>query len=290
MTGILLVDKPAGWTSMDVCAKLRGVFHEKRVGHSGTLDPMATGLLVVFLGRATRAIEFAESHDKCYEATLRLGLVTDTQDTSGNLLERHPVELAPGALERVLPKFRGAIQQTPPMYSAIKIDGQKLYQVARRGGQVDRVPRPITIHALEYVGQTPEGDYMLSIRCSKGTYIRTLCHDIGQALGCGGAMSSLRRTSVGFYQLRDAYTMEEILNAAEAGRVEELSLPLDSLFSEARPLRLCSFQEGIVRNGGDYTSRLAEGDYRLYGQSGEFLAIARAFRGKMHLLKSFFAV
>ena len=201
MNGILLVDKPADWTSHDVVAKLRGVLGERRMGHSGTLDPMATGLLVVFAGRATRAVSFSENHTKCYEAHLRLGFTTDTQDTTGTVLSRSECAVSRAELEAVLPQFRGDILQVPPMYSALKVDGKKLYEIARRGGEVARQARPVTIEELTVLGEA-DGDYVLRVRCSKGTYIRTLCHDIGAALGCGGVMSALRRTEVGAYRVR----------------------------------------------------------------------------------------
>ena len=192
--GIIIIDKPAGWTSMDVCAKLRGILKTKKVGHAGTLDPMATGVLPVFVGQATRAVSFAEDGEKEYIAGLRLGRTTDTQDTSGETLDTHPVLTGREDLLHLLPRFTGEIQQVPPMYSAVKIGGQKLYQIARRGGEIQRPARPVTVYELELLDQTGPGDYTLRIRCSKGTYVRTLCHDIGQALGCGGCMSSLRRT------------------------------------------------------------------------------------------------
>ena len=181
--GILIIDKPADWTSMDVCAKVRGIFHEKRVGHGGTLDPMATGVLPVFVGQATRGVEFAENGQKEYVAGLRLGLVTDTQDTTGTTLETRPVTADRGAVEAALSRFLGEQDQIPPMYSAIKIGGQKLYELARKGQEVARKPRRITIYELELLEQVSETDYLLRCRCSKGTYIRTLCHDIGQAAG-----------------------------------------------------------------------------------------------------------
>ena len=208
--GILIVDKPAGWTSQDVAAKLRGVFHERRIGHSGTLDPMATGVLVLFVGRATRAVEFAESDSKEYLAGLRLGLVTNTQDTSGETLETHPVAVTREELDAALDAFRGDISQIPPMYSAIKIGGKKLYELARKGQEVERKPRNITIFELA-VEDGSGSDWDLRVRCSKGTYVRTLCHDIGQSLGCGGCMSSLRRTRAGRFTLEQAVTMEQIL-------------------------------------------------------------------------------
>ncbi len=188
--GIIIIDKPAGWTSMDVCGKLRGILKTKKVGHAGTLDPMATGVLPVFVGSATRAVSYAEAGDKEYIAGLRLGLVTNTQDTSGEVLEQHPAEgITRGQLEAVLARFTGEIQQVPPMYSAIKIGGQKLYELARKGQEIERPARTVTIHGLELLEpEEPGGDWRLRVRCSKGTYVRTLCHDIGRSLGCGGCM------------------------------------------------------------------------------------------------------
>ena len=174
--GIIIIDKPAGWTSMDVCAKLRGILKTKKVGHAGTLDPMATGVLPVFVGQATRAVSFAEDGQKEYVAGLRLGRTTDTQDTSGETLDTHPVLTGREDLEHLLPRFTGPIEQVPPMYSAIKIGGQKLYQIARRGGEVERPARPVTIHELELLDQSGPADYTLRIRCSKGTYVLSLIH------------------------------------------------------------------------------------------------------------------
>ena len=168
-SGILIIDKPQGWTSMDVCAKLRGLFHERRVGHAGTLDPMATGVLPVFLGRATRAVEFAAGGDKEYVAGLRLGLVTDTQDITGTVLDARPARVTREELEGALPAFRGEIRQLPPMYSAVKVAGKKLYELARKGREVERTPRPVTIRALEVEGQGGEGEFTLRVVCSKGT-------------------------------------------------------------------------------------------------------------------------
>ena len=206
--GILIIDKPEGWTSMDVCAKLRGILHEKRVGHGGTLDPMATGVLPVFVGRATRAAEFSENSRKEYEAGLRLGLVTNTQDTTGETLESQPVNVSCREVEEALAAFRGEIRQIPPMYSAVKVGGQRLYQLARKGREVEREARQVTIYELELLEQVSETDFRLRCVCSKGTYIRTLCHDIGRALGCGGTMYALRRTMAAGYTLAEAVTIQ----------------------------------------------------------------------------------
>lgn len=210
MDGILLVDKPAEWTSMDVCAHLRGVLHEKHIGHTGTLDPNATGLLVVLVGKGTKAAKYAENDAKEYAARLRLGTVTDTQDIWGTIIKSEPVTLDRQTIEAALEGFRGPIMQLPPMYSAIKIRGKKLYEIARRGGDVQREPRPVTIHRLALTEQDEAGDWGLEIECSKGTYIRTLCADIGQALGCGGCMSALRRVRAGRFTIDQAHTLEEI--------------------------------------------------------------------------------
>jgi len=284
--GILIIDKPAGWTSMDVCAKLRGVFHEKRVGHGGTLDPMATGVLPVFVGRATRAVEFAENGDKEYAASLRLGAVTNTQDATGEVLEERPVNVTKERLEEVLARFRGDILQVPPMYSAVKVNGKKLYELARKGKEVERKPRPVAIHELELLGWPDAGeDFQLRVRCSKGTYIRTLCHDIGQALGCGGCMSGLRRTMAAGYTLAEAVTLEDVQERGEA-----LLHPLDSLFARYPALTVRSAgREKRVRCGNPVTlPGTADGTYRVYGREGDFLCLSRAGGGELVSLKNFF--
>ena len=289
-SGILIIDKPAGWTSMDVCAKLRGIFREKRIGHGGTLDPMATGVLPVFIGRATRAVEFAEKSDKEYIAGLKLGVVTNTQDTSGEVLEERDVEVNGERLQAVLAQFTGDIKQIPPMYSAIKINGKKLYELARKGKEVERKPRPVTIRELELLGWPDAGeDFRLRIRCSKGTYVRTLCHDIGQTLGCGGCMSSLRRTMAAGFTLEDAVTLERVQETADPA---SLLLPVDCMFAGKPVLVLKSAEtEKKIRNGVTAAfPELAPGEYRVYGRNGEFLALCRAQGGRLTTIKSFFEV
>lgn len=286
--GILIIDKPAGWTSHDVVAKLRGILHERRIGHAGTLDPMATGVLPVFVGRATRAVEFAADQEKEYLAGLRLGLTTDTQDTTGTVLATHPVDLTRAQVEAALPSFRGEIQQIPPMYSAIKRQGQKLYELARRGETVDRPPRPVTIHALEIVDQASPTEYTLRVACSKGTYVRTLCHDIGQALGCGGAMYALRRTQAAGFSLKDAVTLEAVQAAEEPAA---LLLPVDTYFARYPALILPSARaEKKVRNGTPLSLPGEDGIYRVYSQEGAFLALSRLAQGTLTTIKSFFEV
>ena len=288
--GIIVVDKPAGWTSQDVTAKLRGVFHERRIGHSGTLDPMATGVLVVFVGRATRAVEFAESDRKEYLAGLRLGLVNNTQDTTGETLETHPVCVTREALDASLASFRGDISQIPPMYSAIKIGGRKLYELARKGQEVERKPRNITIFNLQVEGGR-DSEWDLRIECSKGTYVRTLCHDIGRALGCGGCMSSLRRTRAGQFTLEQAVTMEQLLTFAQAHDPTELLLPVDALFAQHPPLIVTLGQTAKLKNGAAVRDRqFSTGTYRVYSEVGEFLLLGSVANQTLTTVKSFFEV
>ena len=288
--GILVIDKSAGWTSQDVAAKLRGVFHERRVGHGGTLDPMATGVLPIFIGRATRGAEFLEHAEKEYVAGLRLGVVTDTQDTSGNILETHPVAVTREEVQAALRQFLGPIEQIPPMYSAIKINGQKLYELARRGQEVERKPRSITIHELELL-EGADADYLLRVRCSKGTYVRTLCHDLGRALGCGGCMSSLRRTRAGSFTLSQAVTMQQVLNFAAEQAPQALLMPVDAVFSMHPPLIVTMGQAAKLKNGAQIKDwQFRPGTYRVYAEDGEFLLLGRVENGGLTTINSFFEV
>lgn len=273
---------------MDVCAKLRGILREKRIGHAGTLDPMATGVLPVFVGRATRAVEFASEGEKEYVAGLTLGIVTNTQDTSGEVLLRQPFSGTRQDLEAVLDQFRGDIFQIPPMYSAIKVNGKKLYELARKGREVERQPRPVTIHRLTLEDELGYGEYVLRVRCSKGTYIRTLCHDIGQVLGCGGAMSSLRRTMAAGFTLDNAVSLEQVQQKSDAA---SLLLPVDAYFAGRPILSLCPEAEKKVRNGMVVgMPGVSDGQYRVYGQDGTFLALSCVTGEKLTTVKSFFPV
>ena len=288
--GILVIDKSAGWTSQDVAAKLRGVFQERRVGHGGTLDPMATGVLPVFIGRATRAAEFLESAEKEYVAGLHLGVVTDTQDTSGTVLETNSVCVTRAQLEAALRQFLGPIEQIPPMYSAIKINGQKLYELARRGQEVARRPRSITIHALELL-EGEGADWTVRVRCSKGTYVRTLCHDLGRALGCGGCMSSLRRTRAGSFTLAQAVTMQQVLDFAAGQDPQQLLMPVDAVFAAHPPLIVTLGQAAKLKNGAQVKDwQFQPGTYRVYAEDGEFLLLGRVEGGVLTTIKSFFEV
>ena len=284
MTGILIVDKPAGWTSQDVAAKLRGVYHERRVGHGGTLDPMATGVLPVFLGRATRAVPFFESAEKEYVAEIRFGCVTDTQDTTGTILETHPVLLTEAQVREALAAMVGPQLQVPPMYSAVKIGGKKLYELARQGKEVERKARPIELKELELLAFSG-GGARFRVRCSKGTYVRTICHDLGQRLGCGGCMSALRRTMAGVYGIDRAFTLEQIL-AGEAAL-----LPVESLFADRPAVTLTEAQTRRCRNGNPVPHiALPDGEYRVFAPDGAFLMLGRCSGRTLYTVKSFFEV
>ena len=286
MNGIVIVDKPSGWTSQDVTARLRRVFDTRRIGHGGTLDPMATGVLPVFVGRATRGVEFFEHAEKTYETLLLPGLTTDTEDVTGTVLQKRQVSLAERDVEAVLPRFRGEILQVPPMYSALKVNGQKLCDLARKGKEVARKPRPITIHELEFLG-FQEGMVKLRVRCSKGTYVRTLCKDIGEALGCGGCMAALRRTAAGSYDLSQAVPLQTLLDTQEP---EQYLRSVDTMFSRYEAVTLTPNQETRCRNGNSFSLKKPDGTYRAYSAAGEFLMLAKVENGVMSTIKSFFEV
>ena len=284
--GILIIDKPTGWTSMDVCAKLRGILREKRIGHAGTLDPMATGVLPVFVGRATKAVQFAENGRKEYRAVLKLGTVTDTQDTTGTVLETHPVTVGADEVRAALEHFTGELLQLPPMYSALKVNGQKLYDLARQGKTVERKPRAITVYELELLEQSAPDEFALRVVCSKGTYIRTLCHDLGQALGCGGCMAALRRTEASGFCIGEAVTLEDAAREGEA-----LLRPLDSLFRAYPAFTIPNAAlEKKCLCGNPLRVSLADGIYRVYGCDGTFLALSEARAGLLTSKRNFFSV
>lgn len=286
MNGIVIIDKPAGWTSQDVTARLRRVFGTRRIGHGGTLDPVATGVLPVFVGRATRGVEFFEHAEKTYETELLLGVATDTEDTTGTVLTRREVSVTQEQLDGTLERFRGEIMQIPPMYSALKVNGQKLCDLARKGRQVERQPRPVTIHELTLLSR--EGDTLrLRVRCSKGTYIRTLCADIGEALGCGGCMQALRRTQAGEYTIAEAVPLQQLLESPEP---ETYLRDVDTMFRGYPGVKLTVNQEKRCRNGNAFSVSLPGGTYRAYSQSGEFLMLAKVEDGVMSTIKSFFDV
>ena len=291
MNGILLVDKPQGFTSHDAIAKLRGILKERRLGHAGTLDPMATGLLVVFAGRATRAVQFAENDSKQYIATMRTGITTDTQDITGNIMSTYSGTKTVSETElcKLIPEFTGELSQIPPMYSAIKQDGKKLYELARKGVEVERKSRQITIHKMEYMGKIEE-DFQLRIDCSKGTYIRTLCHDMGKCLGTGAVLTSLRRTYSGAYTVENAFTLEQIASAAQQGNVRNLFLPVDSLFMQCPQTVINEEQKRKCLVGNSFSVELQDGEYRVYDADGTFLMLGRVDCRIMSTKKSFFEI
>ena len=286
MNGIVIVDKPQEWTSQDVTARLRRVFNTRRIGHGGTLDPMATGVLPVFVGRATRGVEFFEHAEKTYETVLQPGVTTDTEDITGTVLKEQDAFVTGEMLEAVLPKFRGEILQVPPMYSALKVNGQKLYDLARKGREVERQPREIEIFKLECL-EFNGAEARLLVHCSKGTYIRTLCKDIGEALGCGGCMAALRRVTAGEYTIGDAVTLDELIAAENP---ENYLRPVDSMFRNYPAVTLTPNQEKRCRNGNAFSVTHPDGTYRAYGQNGDFLMLAKVENGIMSTIKSFFEV
>ena len=290
MQGILIVDKPTDWTSFDVIAKLRGILGTRKLGHSGTLDPMATGVLPVFCGGASKAVDLQLDHTKTYCARLRLWMQTDTGDITGTVLETAPVTAGEKELLEVLPQFVGSQMQTPPMYSAVKINGQPLYKMARQGIEVERKARPIEIFSLEYGGSPVENEYELTVRCSKGTYIRVLLEEIAAAMGQKGTMSALRRVAAGVYTEADAHTLEEIQAAKNEGpaALKALMLPVESVFGSLPLLTVAPKVEQHLYNGCP-TSRYpaADGRYRVRNEAGQFLGLANIVGGVLKVEKLF---
>lgn len=285
MTGILIIDKPSGWTSFDVVAKLRRVLGERHVGHAGTLDPMATGVLPLLAGRATRALPFLESADKEYLAEVRFGMTTDTEDITGTVLSEGGAMPTERDVQAALAGFLGEREQLPPLYSAVKIGGKKLYEYARAGKNVERKPRRITITEMEPLGFQEDGGYRFRMVCSKGTYVRTVCSELGGILGCGGTMSALRRTRAGRFTLADSVTLEQALAEGPA-----LMRPTDFLFADRPALILDAEQSRRCRCGNPVNLDTEDGEKRLYASDGEFLALAAAEGGVVKTVKSFFEV
>ena len=259
-SGILLMDKPQGFTSHDVVAKLRGILRTRRIGHGGTLDPMATGVLPVFVGGATKAADFAAAQDKTYVAGFTLGYSTDTQDTTGETLQISDRYAARAAVERAVRRFEGAQKQVPPMYSAIKIDGKKLYDLARKGQEVERPARDIFVHEIaleDFDDDAQKGTLRLTV--SKGTYVRTLVNDLGEALGTLAVMHSLTRTRAGAYDLADCHSFDEVERAVQAGAADALFLPVDGLFAEHPAVTLTDEGAERIARGAVVFPRMAEG-------------------------------
>jgi tRNA pseudouridine55 synthase len=251
MNGVICVDKPAGMTSFAVVARLRRLTGERRAGHSGTLDPMATGVLPVFFGEATKAIPLVPCSDKRYMAGLRLGVVTDTGDVTGRVLRTSPVAVRPAEVEAAALAFKGTIKQVPPMYSALKVGGRRLYDIAREGGTVERAARTVTVYDIAVTGSDARsGDYGLDVSCSKGTYIRTLCEDIGARLGCGGTMSSLRRVAAQGFDIGSCKTLDELTECAQKDKLNDVILKVDEIFAGLPCVSITKKQAVRYRNGG----------------------------------------
>ena len=345
VNGIIVIDKPAGWTSHDVVGKLRGALKQKRIGHGGTLDPMATGVLPIFVGRATRAAEFCENAEKEYIAGLRFGITTDTQDTTGEILCENDTAVTVDEIKAILPRFLGKQKQIPPMYSAIKQNGKKLYELARKGIEVDRPAREITISSIEIVENYSEilpeklpdilpdmltknrsevvkkaseanSSVYIRVACTKGTYIRTLCHDIGEMLGCGAAMSYLRRTKAGAFDIESAYSIDTVISKLETdpeaftcgSPASNFLLPIDIIFVQYPEIHLCVTDTRKAKNGAlkrlSYADArilthgwnvvkeqdIADGRYRFYSPDNEFLLLGEMINNRFSIIKSFFEV
>lgn len=284
MNGILLINKPQGWTSFDVIGKLRGVLHMKRLGHAGTLDPMATGVLPVFVGYATRACGILPDDTKAYTAGFQLGQVTDTQDSTGAVLETHPFDgITAGQITAQLSTMTGEIEQIPPMYSAVKVDGKKLYELARQGRTVERQARTVRIDALTVNDFDPEtGRGTLTITCGSGTYVRTILHDLGQALGCGAVMTSLCRTVSNGFSIDKCITLEDAQMRSDENRIGSVLIPIAEVFRTLEPLHLSPAQTRLYRNGVKLELsklRITDADrYAVFGDPDGFLGTAVADR------------
>ena len=297
MNGIINVYKEKGYTSHDVVAILRKIAGQKKIGHTGTLDPDATGVLPVCLGRATKVCDLLTDHDKTYETVLLLGKTTDTQDISGEILKEHPTDhLNEAEVIKVIENFKGTYDQIPPMYSALKVNGKKLYELAREGKTVERKSRKVTIYQI-HIKKIQLPRVRMEVTCSKGTYIRTLCHDIGNLLGTGGCMEELTRTKVGRFELKDSLKLEELSDLAQNGRLEDALIPLDQMFSELQSVVPAEKYISKAYNGNDFFKNQLSEDgkfcsgekVRVYDAQGHFIGVYRYMedRKMFHLVKMF---
>lgn len=290
MTGIICLDKQEHMTSFSAVARARRITGEKKAGHAGTLDPMATGILPVLFGGATRFMEFLPVHDKGYRARIQLGMTTDTLDTTGTVLTRSGVRVSKAQVEQALAAFRGDILQVPPMYSALSKNGVRLYELARRGEEVERQARPVTIYRLElteFDGQTQE--CTLNVLCSKGTYIRSLADDLGRMLGCGAVMSGLRRTYAAGFSLEDCVTLDTLSELAQQGKLSQCMIPLERALAAYPSLSVTQAQAVRFANGGALDAdrlRFAEkrdGLFRVYSPDERFLGLGELLPGEREL-------
>lgn len=292
MNGVVNINKPKGFTSHDVVAKLRGILSTKKIGHTGTLDPDAVGVLPVCVGRATKIADMLTATEKEYVAEITLGSETDTQDSSGTVLNSVKVCVTEDDIQKAVSEFVGEISQIPPMYSAIKQDGKKLYELAREGKEVERKPRIVEIKEIEVTGFDLENNkFTMRVACSKGTYIRTLCNDIGRKLGCFAHMSYLQRTKSGRFTIEGTYSLEDIEKAMSENDLSFLE-PIDKIFEEYPALYLAERKADKMCNGVRVrTSGLVEGTvYRVYDEKQNFLTISQAENGALKILKTFYQI
>ena len=293
-SGVINIYKEAGYTSHDVVAKLRGILKQKKIGHTGTLDPQAQGVLPVCLGKGTKLCDLLADHDKEYEAVLRLGITTDTQDMEGNVLQESSVQVSEEEIRTCILSFQGEQMQVPPMYSALKVNGKKLYELAREGKVVERKARPVTFHKIEVLWmELPK--VKIQVQCSKGTYIRTLCNDIGEKLGCGGCMEELLRTRVERFALEDAVKLDEVQKAMEEGTVDSLILPVDRIFDQYPTAKTTTPGDLLVHNGNRLFSELlqeepeAESGYvRVYDSEDTFIGLFEKKTDQLVPVKMFY--
>lgn len=293
-SGVINIYKEAGYTSHDVVAKLRGILKQKKIGHTGTLDPQAQGVLPVCLGKGTKLCDLLADHDKEYEAVLRLGITTDTQDMEGNVLQESSVQVSEEEVRTCILSFQGEQMQVPPMYSALKVNGKKLYELAREGKVVERKARPVTFHKIEILWmELPK--VKIRVQCSKGTYIRTLCNDIGEKLGCGGCMEELLRTRVERFALEDAVKLDEVQKAMEEGTVDSLILPVDRIFDQYPTAKTTTPGDLLVHNGNRLFSELlqeepeAESGYvRVYDSEDTFIGLFEKKTDQLVPVKMFY--
>ncbi len=285
--GIINVYKEAGYTSHDVVARLRGICKQKKIGHTGTLDPDAVGVLPVCLGNGTRLCDMLTDRQKEYVAVLRLGLATDTQDISGKVLSEKEVTISPEDVKKIIMSFQGDLLQTPPMYSALKVNGQKLYELARQGKEVERVARPITVYEIEILEEA-HPDYTIRVSCSKGTYIRTLCHDIGQQAGCGAVMASLTRTRVGEFKIEDAYTISRLEEFAKEETLSERVTSVEKMFESLMDILVKEDGMKALNNGNQLT---VDEISSISGKAVETLTLRNGQEFKVYSFeKSFFGI
>ena len=280
MNGIILINKPKDFTSFDVVAKMRGILKTKSVGHAGTLDPMATGVLPIFVGRATKCCDILPNQNKTYIADFKLGITTDTQDITGSILSQKIVDITKQQFYDVINTFVGDIKQVPPMYSAVKVGGKKLYELARKGIEVERQARDITISSLNVLKEDfDNNEFQIEVACSKGTYIRSLCNDIGEMLGCGGVLTNLVRTVAGDFLLNNCFTLEEVSSLAQEAKINEFLIPIDKAFVSLKKTVLDKRQSSGFINGVKYSldniNTILEPNENtaVYSFEGEFLGV-----------------